>query len=187
MTTTLRSTINAQLGWTWHDRLGTCLITDSNRLEFSQDLADGSGSRQADAVWHAQDQTLDAGQSTTLDLDMLQQDLFGDVITIPLARVKAILVVNKNTAGGGYLVVGGADADEWDAPFGASGDTVKVMPGSPLLLANAGEGWPVEIGQSALKIAAAGGNVTFDCAVLGTLPDESGSSSSSSSSSSSGA
>jgi hypothetical protein len=111
-----------------------------------------------------------------------RQSLFGDLITIPLARVKAILVINKNTAGG-YLLVGGAEADEWDAPFGASGDTVKVMPGSPLLLANAGEGWPVELGQSALRIAAADGNVTFDCAVLGTLPDEGASSSSPSSSS----
>jgi len=182
MTTTLRSTIRAQLGWTWHDRLGTCLITDSNRLEFARDLADGSGSLQADAVWHAQDQVLAAGESMTLELDMLQQEVFGDLITIPLARVKAILVINKSTAGG-YLVVGGADADEWDAPFGAAGDTVKVMPGSPLLLANAGEGWPVAIGQSALRIAAAGGTVTFDCAVLGTLPDEGGSSSSPSSSS----
>ena len=183
MTTTLRSTIAAQLGWTWHDQLGTCLITDSNRLDFSRDLADGSGSHQADAVWHAQDQTLEAGHSTTLDLDMLQQSLFGDLITIPLATVKAILVVNKNTTESGYLLVGGADADEWDAPFGAAGDTVKVMPGSPLLLANAGDGWPVEAGESALKIAAVGAGVTFDVAVLGTLPEEGGSSSSSSSSS----
>ena len=178
MTTTLRSSISAQLGWTWQDRVGTSLITDSNRLPFDKNLADGAEADQADAVWHAEDQTLSAGQSTTLELDALEQSRFGDTIIIPFSKVKAILIVNKNTSGG-YLLVGGAAVDEWHAPFGASGDTVKVMPDGPLLLANCRDGWDVQLGSTALKLAAVGGDVTYDLAMLGTLADEVGSSSSS--------
>jgi len=70
--------------------------------------------------------------------------------------------------------------DEWYAPFGASGDTVKVMPDSPLLLANSRDGWDVQAGNTALKIAAAEADVTYDVAILGTLAGGSSSSSSSS-------
>ncbi len=178
MTTTLRSSIKAQLAWTWDDRMGTSRITDSNRLQFDKDLPDGADADQADAVWHAEDQTLSAGQWTILELDALELSCFGDTIVIPFSKVKAILIVHRNTSAGGYLLVGGAAADEWYAPFGASGDTVKVMPDSPLLLSNSRDGWDVQFGGSALKIAAVGGDVTYDVAILGTLAGGSSSSSS---------
>lgn len=168
MTTSLQSTISAQLGWTWRDHVGQSTIVDSNRLVFSQSFADGVGTGQCDAVWHAEAQTLAAGASTTLRLSRLEQTLFGDTITIGLAEVKAIQVVNRSSAGG-YLLVGGAEADAWYAPFGSHGDRVRVMPGSPLVLVNACEGWHVGFGYDALKIAAVGDPVTYDVAVLGVL------------------
>src|SRR3972149_8679504 len=106
MTTTLRSPILAQLGWTWRDRAGDLVITDSNHLPLKKDLADGAGPDQADAVWHAIGQVLADGEEMLLDLGALPQSLFGDTITIPMTRVKAILIVNKSAAGDGYLVVG---------------------------------------------------------------------------------
>jgi hypothetical protein len=157
------------------------VITDSNRLVFDRSLADGAGADQADAVWHAESQTLLMGQATTLQLDALSQSCFGDTIVISLAKVKAILIVNKNTSGSGCLLVGGAPVDPWHAPFGASGDTVKVMPDGPLLLSNPRDGWEVPIGSTALGIAAVGDDVTYDVAILGTLAGQGGSSSSSSS------
>jgi len=178
MTTTLRSSIDAKLAWTWNDQMGNSRITDSNRLAFDKSLTDGVDADEADAVWHAEDQTLGAGQSTTLDLDALEQSCFGDTIFIPLAKVKAILLVNKNAGGNGYLRVGGAAVDEWHAPFGAPGDTVKVMPDAAALLSNPRDGWDVAIGGSALGLAAVGDDVTYDVAILGTLAGESGSSSS---------
>ena len=178
MTTTLRSSITAQLGWTWQDRVGTSLITDSNRLQFDKDLADGADADQAEAVWHAEAQTLSAGQWTLLELDALELSCFGDTIVIPFSKIKAILIVHRNTSGGGHLLIGGAATDEWYAPFGASGDTVKVMPDSPLLLCHCRDGWDVPFGSSALKIAAVGGDVTYDVAILGTLAGGSSSSSS---------
>jgi len=168
MTTTLRSRIDVQLGWTWRDRFGPFTMTDDNRLHFNKELADGVESGQADVVWHAGDLTLPAGQSTTLELAALGQSVFGDMIVISLARVKAILVVNKSAATGACLLLGGAGVDEWCAPFGMLGDTVKVMPGSPLLLANLLEGWDVEFGHETLRLEAVGGDVVFDIAILGT-------------------
>ena len=178
MTTTLRCSFAARLGWTWDDRVGASLITDSNRLDFDKSLAEGPGVDQADAVWHVEEQALAAGQSTTLELDALEQSRFGDTILVSLSRVKAILIVNRSTDSGRYLLVGGAPVDEWHAPFGAPGDTVKVMPDSPLLLANGREGWEVALGNTALKLAAVGGHIGYDVAILGTLAGEAGSSSS---------
>jgi hypothetical protein len=178
MTTTLRSKIEVQLGWTWRDRLGPFVVTDDNRLLFNKELADGSETEQADVVWHAADQTLPAGQSVTLELAALGQSVFGDVIVISLARVKAVLVVNKSAAASACLLLGGAGTDEWSAPFGMLGDTVKVMPGSPLLLANLRDGWEVESGYEALRLQAVGGDVTFDIAILGTKTQGGGGSSS---------
>lgn len=171
MVTTLDSRVMAELGWTWRDHVGEAPIIDSNRHGFLKDLADGRESGKADAVWHAENQTLAAGQSLLLELDLLEQTLFGDLITIPMATVKALLIVNKNSTGGGHLLVGGAAEDPWYAPFGTPGDTVKVMPASPLLLACLGDGWEVGRDGHTLRLLALGGTVTFDVAILGTLAD----------------
>ena len=174
MTTTFRSAIAAEIGWTWQDHVGQSPIVDSNRHAFQQSLADGSGLDQCDAVWHVQDQPLPAGQSTILNLDLLEQTLFGNAIVIPLAKVKAILIENRSEAAGGYLLVGGAPVDAWSAPFGAAGDTIRVMPQSPLLLANTHDGWPLDAG-AALRLAAVGQDVIYSVAILGTLADSSSS------------
>jgi hypothetical protein len=168
MTTTLRSKIDVQLGWTWRDRVGPFVLTDDNRLVLTKDLSDGSGSGQADVVWHAAGQILVAGQSTTLELAALVQSVFNDTILIALACVKAILIVNRNAAGNAFLLVGGSGVDEWSAPFGMLGDTIKVMPASPLVLANLADGWIVEAGFETLQLEAVGGDVAYDIAILGT-------------------
>ncbi len=169
MTTSLRSAVETHLGWTWRDEVGDAAVIDSNRLAFQRDLTDGDDPGEADAVWHAQDRILPEGESLLLQLDALEQPLFGDTILVSLDRVKAILIVNRNTEGAAYLVVGGAAVDEWSEPFGMAGDTIKVMPGSPLLLANVLDGWPVAASGATLRIASTGGPVAFDVAILGTM------------------
>jgi hypothetical protein len=176
MTTTLRSMIHARLGWTWRDCAGTSVITDSSRLEAKVELTDGSGMRQADAVWHAEDALLADGQSIDLELDGLEQTMFGGTVLIRLGQVKALLIVNKNT-GAGELQLGGASANAWYEPFAADGDRLRVMPDSPLLLVNCRGGWPVDAQHALLRLTAVGGAVRFDIAILGTLEEGYGSSS----------
>lgn len=187
MTTTLRSKIDVQLGWIWRDRIGPFTVIDNNRLLFNQELADGIQAGQADVVWHAADQTILAGQSITLELAALGQSVFDDVILVSFARVKTVLIVNKSAAASACLVVGAAGLGEWSAPFGMLGDSAKVMPGSPLLLANLRDGWEVEPGYEALKLQAVGGDVTFDIAILGVSAGGGNDSSSSDSGGDSGA
>lgn len=164
MTTTLRSSIRAELGWTWRDTVGELLFTDSNRLVSQEDLDDGAATSQADAVWHALDQSLAAGGSAVFALDGLPQSMFGGTITVALAKVKALLIVNR---GEGHLVVGGADASQWLGPFGMLGDTLRVPPGGSLLASHVGDGWPVEPGSKYLKLQALGGDALFDITMLG--------------------
>jgi hypothetical protein len=156
------------LGWTWRDLNGAFVTTDTNRLQFAQELADGTDVDRADRIWHAADKSLASGQSITLYLNALARDMFDDTITTQFGKIKAIMIVNKSAPGGGSLVVGGAGAQEWCAPFGMIGDTVKVTPGSPLMLANLRDGWEVGYGNEALKMTAVGGDVAFDVAILGT-------------------
>lgn len=167
MSKTLISAIHAELGWTWRDTVGQTTIVNSNRLRSLDDLADGTGVDQADVVWHVEQQTLAAANSITLELDSLAQSVFGNTISLSLATVKAILVVNTSSTGG-YLLIGGAAADEWHELFAASGDKVKVMSGGKLLLANPGGGWSVAAGSTDLKIEAISAEVTYDIAILGT-------------------
>ncbi len=176
MTSTLTSSLQAQIGWTWRDHVGLAPIVDSNRLPWRLDLADGAGPNQADAVWHAENQSLAADEELLLELDSLPQQLFGDTIYIPLGRVKAILIVSRPTSTG-TLVVGGAEVGEWSAPFGSPGDTLRIGPGAPCLLADVLDGWEVAPESYALRLAAVGGPVEFDVAVIGTLAAEPGSSS----------
>ena len=167
MSTKLISAIHAELGWTWSDTVSQTTIVNSNRLRALNDLADGTGADQADTVWHVEQQTLAVGISTTLDLASLSQSVFGDTISLSLAAVKAILIDNTSTTAG-YLLIGGAAADEWYAPFAAAGDKVKVMAGGQLLLAHPGAGWSVAAGSTDLKIEAVTAAVTYDIAILGT-------------------
>ncbi len=169
MTTSLRSVLETKLGWTWRDAVGTSVIVNRNRLSFGREMPDGGDPGQADAVWHLEQHVLAQDESILLPLDALEQTLFGDTILIPMSRVKAILVVNRNTSGDAYLLVGGAAFNEWSEPFGTFGDTVRVMPDSPLLLSHLRDGWQVGPAGSVLRIVALDGPVTFDIAILGVL------------------
>lgn len=169
MTTTFRSRIRAELAWTWTDHVDTLPIVDSNRARATVELPDGNESGQADAVWHASNQSLSAGQSVVYPLDQLSQDLFGSFIEVSMDTIKAVLVTNTTPTGGGDLLVGGAPTEAWEEPFGSPGDQIIVPAGSPLLLANALDGWLVPAGQTDLQLQAIDGSVTYDIAILGTL------------------
>ncbi|MHC4179508.1 MAG: hypothetical protein ACYSWU_18505, partial [Planctomycetota bacterium] len=108
-----KAEVKASVGWNWNQG-----AVDNDRLDYAQRLLDGNGDNQAEAVWHAENQTLlDAG-STTLDLTGLTRTILGDTHTVTFLTVKALLVVNQSTTGG-QLLLGGAAADEWSEPFGA--------------------------------------------------------------------
>lgn len=157
-----KAEIMASLGWNWNEG-----ALDNDRLDYAKQLLEGNGDGQAEAVWHAEGQTLLDAASITLDLTSLERTILGDLNTVTFLKVKALLIVNQSTAGG-TLLVGDAAADEWSEPFGADGDQVSVPPDSPLLMANRNAGWSVDNANKNLKLAASGGAVTYGIAVVGT-------------------
>jgi len=157
-----KAEVKAWVGWNWSDG-----AVDSQRLDYAGRLLDGNGDNQAEAVWHAENQTLADAASTTLDLTALTRTILGDLHTVTFLKVKALLIVNQGTSGG-RLLVGGAAADEWSEPFGADGDQIAVPLDSPLLLTNRQAGWNVDQANRNLKLVASGGEVTYSIAIVGT-------------------
>jgi hypothetical protein len=176
---TFKAEIRASIGWNWNQG-----AADNQRLDSTRQLLEGNGAGQAEAVWHDEDVPLQDGVSETIDLTRLQRDALGATLTTTLLGVKAMLVLSDRTSVG-RLVLGGAGPDEWSAPFGADGDSLEVPPDGVVLLANRGDGWPVDDAAKLLKLSAVGGPVMYSIALVGTLTS-SGSASGGSGSGSSG-
>ncbi len=140
--------VRGSIQWLFQEGLDLSTVVDSSKLEFSASLADGTGADQADKVWH-DERTIAAASNDELDLNMLTTTIFGSTVTINLAKVKAILVVNLSTNAGDELEVGGAATNPFTGPFnGVASAVVEVGPDSALLLCNKKDGWPVTNGSS---------------------------------------
>jgi hypothetical protein len=160
---TFKAEIRTSIGWNWNQG-----AVDNSRLAYTKQLAEGFGDSQAEAAWHEEEQTLLEGAATVLDLTALPREVLGSVLTTTLLSVKALLIIN-DAGSAGTLVVGTAGGAEWSAPFGADGDTLEVPPDGVLLLSGCQSGWPVDDAHKLLKLQAAGGDVAYSLAVLGTL------------------
>jgi len=158
-----KADVRASAGWNWNDG-----ALDNGRLDYAKQLLEGNGDGQAEAVWHADQQVLADGEAVTLDLTGLTRTVLEDFHTVTFVKIRALLLVHLS-AGPGELIVGGAGADEWSAPFTADGDQLRVPPDSPLLLANRQVGWDVDDSHKNLRLAASGGEVSYSIAVLGNL------------------
>jgi hypothetical protein len=158
-----KAEVKTTIGWDWNEG-----AVDNGRLDYARQILCGNGSGQAEAVWHAENQTLAGGTSTVLDLQALGRMILGVVHTISFLTIKNLLIVNSST-GAGTLVLGGATSNQWSAPFGDASDKIAVPPESPLLLGNRITGWPVDAESRCLQIAAVGGDVTYSIAVVGTI------------------
>jgi len=170
MADTLNADLAASLAWVFRDELDLSTVSDAAALAYERGLTDGVAADQADKIWHAT-RTLAGSSNDDLDLTALALTLFGASLTINLAKVKAILIVNTSTSAGEILRVGGATSAAFAAPFNdVATSVVEVGPDSPLLLANKKDGWAVAGGSAdVLRIANPNaGSVTYKIAILGT-------------------
>ena len=162
--------IRAALNWLFQDTLDLATVSDSARVEYSQSLVDGTAADQADKIWHDQ-RTVAAGASDDLDLTALVQAIFGGSLSLALAKVKALFIVNTSTTSGQDLKVGGSGANAFAAPFDADDDAKVLVPAdSMLLLVNKKSGWPVTNGSAdTLRINNPGAAaVTYKIVIVGT-------------------
>jgi len=169
MSVSLLSEVKVSFGWLFKDAENLSTVVDSSLLDYHHKFTDGIAADKADLVWHDQ-RTLAAGASEDLVLSALDSPLFANTLTIALAKIRAILLVNIATSPGEDLEIGGAPSHEWQGPFATSGDKLVIPADSSLLLVNKKSGWPAIASVSDnLRVANSGaGNITYKIAILGT-------------------
>lgn len=166
--TELRLSLHGLLRQT--DELAT--LTDLAKLSYAAHLPSGILAGQADKIWH-DERTLAAGASDMLSLDALEMPALGGTLSIALAKVKLLRLVNTATAAGNDLHVGGAGsgAHAWSGPWNNNADAKSVVPAdSPLLVVGKLAGWTVTPGTSnVLKVHNPGASaITYRIAIVGT-------------------
>ena len=179
MTTRLDILTRIDCGWTWVDTNTSRRLTDSVQLSFRRDSLSPTASRDVDIAWYLGSQTLGEDLSVTYDLTSLVQSLFGHEVTFTLGAVKFLYLYNRSSSG--LLNISSGDVTPWIGPFGLSGDALNVESGTPLCLANFGDGWSVDSTAKNIQLTASGGDMLFDIAILGTSPGWNASSSDSTS------
>lgn len=172
MSATLATDLQASVGWLLQDEQDLSIVADAARLDFAAALAPGVSADQADRLWHDR-RTLAAGASEDLDLTSLVRSVFGGAVTVSLAAVKALLLVNSATTPGDDLALGGAGVagQAWAGPFDGDPDARLLVPaGSAVLLSNLKAGWAVAAGTAdILRMRNTGtGSVTYSLVLVGT-------------------
>lgn len=160
---TFISKVEARVDWDWRDG-----AVDGDSLRFLQTLEDGSDAYQSEAVWHDTNASLTSGSTRTLDLTALTRTVLGQAIDVSFDKIRAILIqVDADSTG--TLVFGDAATDTWYAPLGTADDTIRIGPGSPLLIGSMDAGWSVGSSAKNLLLTAQGGAVTYSITIIGTL------------------
>lgn len=170
MTTSLTGRFKILDSWSYAstDDVGIT-VTDSNDYLFTDDLADGTGSSQANFIWRDRRTVTLATTTDDIDLSALT-DGFGNAISV--TSIKSMTIVNLATTAGEDILIGGATsgalssllagsqtgqetikasgAKKWYAPL----DGYAVIPGS----------------EDTLRITHDGsdGDIQFDIIISGT-------------------
>jgi len=166
MAAVFKSTLLAQLGWTWRDEQDRAAVTDTNQWSWRTALNEGTQPGEANAIWYAMGKTLASGASTEWLLDALPRPLFGKTIVQTFSSIKALWLANHSESGG-TLAMGGAPSNPWSGPMGSATNLLRIAPGGVLFVAHPGMGWSVSSSAKALKLAAESASVTYDIIVLG--------------------
>ena len=151
------------LKWEMTNALDLSTPNDYGTLDLKDDLANGTGTDQADEVWH--DERTLAAASETLDLTSLAGGPWGS--TKAFASIKAIFIKNTGTTTGEDLTVGGAAANAWCAMFADSTDKAKVMPNGVLAWWSPTDAETVDGTHKNLKIDAGAASITYKIVIVG--------------------
>ncbi len=170
MSDTLSLDIQASIQWLFEETLDLSTVSDHSKVDFLRSVSDGTADGQADKIWH-DIRTVASGANDDLDLTSLSQTIHSSVITINLAKVKALFIVNTATAAGERLYLDSSVAGALLGPFnGNATSRIEVPADSPLLLTNLIAGWAVANGTSdVLRVTNDGtGNIDYKIVIVGT-------------------
>jgi hypothetical protein len=171
MADTLATKLIASLEWNRSEALDLSNVIDRAKVEFTQEMADGTGNDQADLIWH-DTRTVASAANDDLDLTALTQTIFGSTVTINFAKVKAILIVNTNTVAGDELVVDTSVANAFKGwANGSATSKAEIGPDSAWLVSATLAGWAVTAGTGDIvRISNPGGgtSIIYKIVIIGT-------------------
>ncbi|MCI0351567.1 MAG: hypothetical protein L0Z53_19260 [Acidobacteriales bacterium] len=161
----LSSNLSLAINWNHTSALDLSTVTDNATVDYGDSLASGTGLDQCDLKFHDR-RTLSA---TTEELDLAGSltDAFGQTITF--AKVKGILIHNRNTTAGQTLIIGGAAANAFPL-FTDVTDKYTLGPDGKFLAwepSLAGKAVTAGTGDK-LKLDAGANTVTYDIVIFGT-------------------
>lgn len=163
LNTTLRVLLNADLVGA-----GDLVTPTSNlRYKHSKNLATGTGSSQADKIFH-DTRTLAASANEDLDLAAGINDPFGVALTFAKVKMIVIAAAPGNT---NNVVIKPAASNGFTGPFGAAAHTQTLPPGGIYVATAPVSGWTVTASTGDLLNIAnsgAGSSVTYDVIIVGT-------------------
>lgn len=152
--------ITTRMQWSRVDTQENGTITNRNVVSASYSIGDGAGTGAADVVW-ADSRTVPAQTIDAIDLLSLTQSTLGVSVPCTIRQLRAVRIVNEETAPGLSLRVG---ADATGATY-----AFEVGPGSEMLSINNADAWPVDAGNSVIQIANVHGDpVAYTIVLVGT-------------------
>jgi hypothetical protein len=158
---TLTLTGNTRLTFSIADTQLVGSVTGDVEVRSTQTVANGSGAGQANVAW-ATEVALAAGQVYSLDLTNLSASAFGYVGKVAVTTLRDVIVVNKETASGRYLLYGVI------SPQDTTGYAARINRGGSYRWTDYQDGIAVTAGNKTLYIAnPSSGSVTFDIALAG--------------------
>ena len=169
MPDTLAVNVKASLDWLFKETLDLSIVSDAAKLEFSGSVSDGTAADQCDKLWH-DERTVAGGANDDLDLTALVTNLFGTNVTIALAKLKWLLIVNKSTTAGDKLRLDSSVTSGFTGVFGDSATSkLEIGADSPLLVGRRKDGWTVDATHKVLRVHNPGGTaITYRIALAGT-------------------
>jgi hypothetical protein len=159
--------LSAEISWTQIEEASLTKISDIGQVTQSNALTDGTGNRQADAIWHDV-RTLPSGSSESFNLTSLTRTLFEQEGSMSFVNVKGLIVKNRSEDVGEYLAIYATGATAFDEPFLGGSGNLPIHPLCSLPLLNYIEGWDVDSSNRTITILnRSTQSIDYEIAVIG--------------------
>jgi len=166
-------TCGCQLGATLSDTYEGVTKSSVKEMSFGLALTSGTTANKADRWIFDIDRVVTSGNNEDLDLYDLAGfdntvDLLGNTTTF--AEIVAIIVENESGSAGTLVLGGNGTAAAWNSPFNADDDgALTIAAGGFVLIANPKDAAyaVTDTSNHLLRVAASGGNITYNIGVLG--------------------
>lgn len=152
MANTLQATFDLSLHWLLSEVGDLSSPADEGVRRFLKQFANGTGTGQADTIWH-DTRHLAAEASETLDLSSLSQPILGGTLSITFATVRGIMVIQTTPATGALLRIGTAGiSNGLDDLFGGAAGSFRIGPADVFALTRQSVGITIDATNKNIKI-----------------------------------